>query len=132
MSLGDFLFPQAELKLVIAHSFETDIEAVRDKMSKEYLQSAARISLSTGNVKRLGLKEGDAVSVESKTGKVIVNAFPNEKLDDGLAVMPRSPWALSLVSIPPGGESVQLHGISVVVAKSNEKVTSLDSILEPL
>ncbi len=132
MSLGDFLFPQAELNLVIAHSFETDIEAVRDRTSAEYQLSAARISLSTGNLKRLGLKDGDAVSVESRTGKVIVSAFPDEKLKDGLAVMPRSPWALSLVSIPPGGESVQLHGIRVVVTKSNDKVTSLDSILEPL
>ncbi|MHA2380229.1 MAG: molybdopterin dinucleotide binding domain-containing protein [Candidatus Thorarchaeota archaeon] len=131
MSLGDFLFPQAELKLVIAHSFETDIESVRDKMSAGYLQSAARVSLSTGNLKRLGLKEGDAVSVESRAGKVVVNAFPDDKLEEGLAVMPRSPWALSLVAVPPDGESVQLHGIPVTVTKSNDKVTSLDSILEP-
>ncbi|MFX0045681.1 MAG: molybdopterin dinucleotide binding domain-containing protein [Candidatus Hermodarchaeota archaeon] len=131
MSLGDFLFPQVELKLVIAHSFETDIEAVRNKMSTEYLESAARVSLSTGNLKRLGLKEGDAVSVESKTGKVVVKAFPDEKLEDGLAVMPRSPWALSLVAVPSDGESVQLHGIPVAVTKSSDKVTSLDSILEP-
>ncbi|UCH03495.1 MAG: hypothetical protein JSW05_07805 [Candidatus Thorarchaeota archaeon] len=131
MSLGDFLFPQAELKLVIAHSFETDIEAVRNKMSTEYLESAARVSLSTGNLKRLGLKEGDSVSVESKTGKVVVKAFPDEKLEDGLAVMPRSPWALSLVAVPSDGEPVQLHGIPVAVTKSSDKVTSIDSILEP-
>ncbi|MFX1416070.1 MAG: molybdopterin dinucleotide binding domain-containing protein [Promethearchaeota archaeon] len=130
MSLGDFLFPQAELKLLIAHSFETDIESVRDKMSAEYLESAARVSLSIGNMKRLGLKEGEAVSVESKTGKVVVKAFPDDKLEESLAVMPRSPWALSLVAVPSDGESVQLHGIPVTVTKSNDKVTSIDSILE--
>ncbi|MFW9944945.1 MAG: hypothetical protein ACFFB7_08100, partial [Candidatus Sifarchaeia archaeon] len=68
---------------------------------------------------------------ESKTGKVVVSAFPDDKLEDGLAVMPRSPWALSLVAVPSDGESVQLHGISVIVTKSNDKVTPLDSILEP-
>ncbi|MFQ5833604.1 MAG: molybdopterin dinucleotide binding domain-containing protein [Candidatus Thorarchaeota archaeon] len=129
MSLGDFLFPQVELKLVISHSFETDIESVRNKASKEFQKLAARISLSKGNLQRLGLGEGDAVSVESMSGRIVVHAIPDDKLADDVAVMPRSPWALSLVAVPSDGAPVQLHDIQVTVTKSEDKVTSFDSIL---
>jgi formylmethanofuran dehydrogenase subunit D len=58
MALGDFLFPHADLKLVIAHSFEADVEAAKDSLSKEFTESAARVRLSLGDLKRLGLKDG--------------------------------------------------------------------------
>ena len=38
MALGDFLFPHADLKLVIARTFEADVESAKDILSKEFLE----------------------------------------------------------------------------------------------
>ena len=46
MALGDFLFPHADLKLVIARTFEADVESAKDILSKEFLDSAARVRLA--------------------------------------------------------------------------------------
>lgn len=129
MALGDFLFPHAELKLVIARSFETDIEAASDKTSKEYLDIAARVQLDEGDMKRLNVKDGDVVAVESKTATVLVRAFTNDRQSNGLAVMPQSPWAMALVSVPDDDSPPQMHGISVTVKASKESVTPLKSLL---
>ena len=130
MALGDFLFPHAELKLVVAHSFEVDVEAAKDSLSKEFLDSAARVRLSSGDLKRLGLKDGSHASVKSKTGLVVLAAYGDEKVPEGTAVIPYGPWALALVSVPKDEEAVKLHGVSVTVTKSDEAVTSLDGLFE--
>ena len=128
MALGDFLFPHAELKLVIARSFETDIEAVSDKTSKEYFEMAARVQLDEGDMKRLNIKDGDVVAIESETATVMVRAYTNTRESKGLAVMPQSPWAMALVSVPEDDSPPQLHGISVTVKTSKEGVTPVKAL----
>jgi formylmethanofuran dehydrogenase subunit D len=129
MALGDFLFPHAELKLVIARSFETDIEAVADKTSNEYLDIAARVQLEEGDMKRLNVKDGDVVAVESPTATVMVRAFTNNRQSNGLAVMSQSPWAMALVSVPDDDSPPRMHGISVTIKASKESVTPIKSLL---
>ncbi len=129
VALGDFLFPHAELKLVIARSFETDIKAVSDKTSKEYLDIAARVQLDEGDMKRLNVKDGDAVAIESKTAMVVVRAFKSTRKSTGLAVMTQSPWAMALVSVPEDDSPPQMHGIPITVKASKETVTSIKSLL---
>ena len=121
MALGDFLFPHAELKLVIARSFEIDIEAVSDKTSKEYLGLAARVLLDDGDMKRLNLKDGDGVKIESKTASIVVQAVTNKRQSEGLAVMPYSPWAMALVDAPRDEAPPQMHGISVTIKGTKER-----------
>ena len=128
MALGDFLFPHADLKLVIAHSFEADVEAVKDSLSKEFLDSAARVRLNLGDLKRLGLKDGGHASVKSKTGHVVLVAYGDEKVPEGSAVIPYGPWALALVAVPKEEDAVQLHGVPVTVTRSDDDVTSLDGL----
>lgn len=130
MALGDFLFPHADLKLIVARSFETDIESVKDKLSSDYQDSAAVVRLNIGDLKRLGLKEGNRASVKNKTGEIIVSAVGDEKVPEGAAIVPYGPWALALVSAPEDGTPPQLHGVSVTVTRSDEKVTSLEKLLE--
>ncbi|MFW9965751.1 MAG: molybdopterin dinucleotide binding domain-containing protein [Candidatus Thorarchaeota archaeon] len=130
MALGDFLFPHLDLKLVIAHSFEVDIEAERDKSSKEYQDLAARASFSKSDFQKLGIKEGGSVKIKSKAGQVVVGGFVDERLENGVASVPRGPWALSLVAVPTDGSPPKMHGIQVTATKTEEKVTSLDSLLE--
>jgi formylmethanofuran dehydrogenase subunit D len=130
MALGDFLFPHADLKLVVAHSFEADVEATKDALSKEFLDSAARVRLSVGDLQRLGLKDGSHASVKSKTGQVVLVAYGDDKVPEGTAVIPYGPWALALVAVPKDDDAAQLHAIPVTVTKSEDEVTSLDGLLE--
>jgi formylmethanofuran dehydrogenase subunit D len=129
LSLGDFLFPKLELKLVIAHSSDTEIKAARGKTSDEYIDSAARIRLNESDLKRLNLKENDVVEVKTKTGKIVVSAYIDEGVNSGMAVIPYSPWALALVDLPSDSSNIQLHGIRIEVSKTEEKITSLDELL---
>ncbi|MHA2024366.1 MAG: molybdopterin dinucleotide binding domain-containing protein [Candidatus Thorarchaeota archaeon] len=128
--MGDFLFPHADLKLIVARSFETDIESVKDKFSSNYQESAAVVRLNLGDLKRLGLKDGSAASVKTKAGEIIVKAVGDEKVPEGAAIVPYGPWALALVSVPKDRSPPQLHGVSVTVTRSDEKVTSFEKLLE--
>ena len=130
MALGDFLFPHAELNLVIARSFESDIESVRDKQSQEYIDTTALIRLHSSDLKRLGLKDEKQASVKSDVGSVVVRAFGDDKIPEGSAVMPYGPWALSLVSVPTDGSPPQFHGVKITVTKSDDSVTSVASLFD--
>lgn len=130
MALGDFLFPHADLKLVIARSFEADVESTKNIQSKEFLDSAARVRLSKGDLQRLGLKDGGHANIKSKAGSIVVAAYGDEKVPEGSAVVPYGPWALSLVSVPEDDSAPQLHGVSVTVSRSDDKITPLEALLE--
>lgn len=130
MALGDFLFPHAELKLIVARSFETDVESVKNRFSSEYQDRAAVIRLNSGDLKRLGLKDGKSASVKAKAGSIVVSAVGDDKVPEGAAVVPYGPWALSLVLTPEDGSPPQLHGVSVTVTRTDEKVTSLEKLFE--
>ncbi|MHA1959509.1 MAG: molybdopterin dinucleotide binding domain-containing protein [Candidatus Thorarchaeota archaeon] len=128
MSLGDFLFPDVQLKLAIVHSFEADIESVAHSTSESYVDSAAIVWLNKSDFQKIGLKDGDVVSVKTGSRSVNVQAYKREDARAGLAVMPRGPWSLSLVDIPNDYSPVQLHGLPVSVTRSSESVTSLESL----
>jgi formylmethanofuran dehydrogenase subunit D len=130
MALGDFLFPNADLKLVVARSFEADVESAKDILSMEFLNVAARVRLSKGDLQRLGLKDGGHVSIKSKTGNVVLAAYVDEKVPENTAVIPYGPWALALVPVPKDDTPPQLHGISVTVARSDDDITPLEKLLE--
>ena len=130
MALGDFLFPHADLKLVVARSFEADVESTKDILSKEFLDKAARVRLSKGNLQRLGLKDGGHASVKSKAGNIVLVAYGDETVPEGSAVIPYGPWALALVSVPKDDSAPQFHGVSVTVTRSDDEVTPLEALLE--
>ena len=130
MALGDFLFPHADLKLIVARSFETDIESVKDKFSSEYQDSAAVVRLNTGDLKRLGLKDGNNANLKANAGSVVVSAIGDDKVPEGVAIVPYGPWALVFVSVPEQDSPPQLHGVAVTVTRTDEKVISLEKLLE--
>ncbi len=130
MALGDFLFPHADLKLIVARSFETDIESVKGKFSTEYQENAALVRMNKGDLQRLGLKDGSTARVKAKAGSIVVRTIGDEKVPEGSAVVPYGPWALALVSVPENGSPPQLHGVSITVTRTDEKVTSTDELLE--
>jgi formylmethanofuran dehydrogenase subunit D len=125
MSLGDFLFPNVELKLVIVRSFKTDIEATRGTSSDKYAMETAVVHLHHSDMQKLSLKEGSTVSLKSQSGNVVVRATVDDKTPEGYAVMPQGPWALALVAIPEGKSPPTLHGIAVTATRSTEDITSV-------
>ena len=130
MALGDFLFSHTEFKLVITRSFEVDIEAARGKNSDDYSKIASLIQLHKSDFQRLSLKDGDRVAVKSKSGSINVLAKIGEKMEEGIVVMPYGPWSLALVSIPSDDAPPQLHGIEISISRSDEPITSIDSLLD--
>ncbi len=132
MVLGDLLFPNIKMRLIISHAFDADVESAKDKFSPEYQSAAAKVTLSKGDMQKLSLKDGRTVQVKSAIGDVIVQVFVDDKGRDGIAVMPYGPWALSLIDVPKDGSPPQLHGISVTLTKSDNDVTPLLDLLQPL
>jgi formylmethanofuran dehydrogenase subunit D len=131
MALGDFLFPNAELKLVIVRSFRTDIESVKGVPSQEYTTETAIVRLNNNDLRRLSLKEGSTVSLKSSCGTVVVRAINDEKTPEGSAIMPHGPWALALVAIPENDSPPILHGIAITATRSKEDITSLETLFGP-
>lgn len=130
MSLGDFLFPNVELKLIIARSFKTDIEVARGIPSDRYTNETAIVRLHHSDMQKLSLKEGSTVSLKSSSGSVVVKAIADDKTPEGHAVMPQGLWALALVAIPEGTSPPAKHGIAVIATRSTEDITSIESLLD--
>ncbi len=131
MALGDFLFPHLNAKLVIARSFESDIESVQDKFTEEYQKTTALVRLNTDDLKRLGLKDDMNVEVKAKDAKVVVRVVGDSKVRPETAVMIHGPWALALVSMPEDNSPPQLHGMQVSISKTEDEITSIQKLVEP-
>jgi len=130
MALGDFLFPNAELKLVIVRSFKTDVESARGIPSEKYAAETAVVWLNNKDMRRLSVKEGGSISLKSPSGAVVVSAIIDDKTPEGSALMPYGPWALALVAIPEDNSPPILHGIEITASRSTEDVTSLDVLFD--
>jgi formylmethanofuran dehydrogenase subunit D len=130
MSLGDFLFPNVELKLIIVRAFKTDIEATRGIPSDRYTNETAVVHLHHSDMQKLSLKEQSSVSLKSPSGSVVVKAIADDKTPEGCAVMPQGPWALALVAIPEGTSPPTKHGIAVTATRSTEDITSVENLLD--
>ncbi len=131
MALGDFLFPNVELQLIIVRSYKSDIESAKDVISKDYKTEAATVRLNSKDMQRLSVKEGYNVKLNSKNGTVIVKGIIDDKTPEGSAVMPHGPWAMSLVAIPENNSPPKLSGISVTASRSDESITSIETLLNP-
>jgi formylmethanofuran dehydrogenase subunit D len=131
MALGDFLFPNAELKLVIVRSFKTDVESARGIPSEKFTTETAIVRLNNNDMRRLSVKEGGSINLKSPSGTVVVKAIIDEKTPEGSAIMPLGPWALSLVAIPEDNIPPVLHGIAVTATRSDDDITSLEALLGP-
>ena len=62
MGLRDFLYPQLEVRLVLARALDVDeAQASQGSLSKQYQECAARITISSRDAQRLNLEEGQLV-----------------------------------------------------------------------
>jgi formylmethanofuran dehydrogenase subunit D len=124
LALRDFLYPSIELSLILARSFTVDkIASLHGTASDAFQNVAARILLNPRDMQRLGLSEGDAVEVSSKTKLVIVQVQLDEATPEGLGVMPPSPWVFALIT-----ESKITQGTTITVKPTKKTITPFDSL----
>ena len=98
MALRDFLYPQLEVRLLLARALDVDeVQVSQGSLSKEYEEVAARITISVRDAQRLGIKEGNFIEVSSEVGNVIVRTQLKENQPEGIVVMQPSPWAYAVI-----------------------------------
>lgn len=124
MGLRDFLYPQLEVRLVLARVLDVDEAHVsQGSLSKSYQECAARITISSRDAQRLNLEEGHLVEVNSDNGQVVVRAKLQENQPEGMVVMPPSPWAFAVIEA-----MVPSQGTMVTIKPSKGKITPIDKL----
>lgn len=104
----------------------------KSRYSDEYRKLSAQIILDKSDMARLGLKDGQNVSVENGVGRIIVAAKTSD--DDphpGLAFMTNSPWSNHLVRDDMCDMGIpELKNIAAKVSPSKESVTEISELLQ--
>ena len=119
MALRDFLYPQLEVRLLLARALDVDEAQVsQGTLSKEYEEVAARITISVRDAQRLGIKEGNFIEVSSEVGNVIVRTQLKENQPEGIVVMQPSPWAYAVIE-----SMVPSQGTEVIIKPSKGPIT---------
>ena len=104
----------------------------KGRYSEEYRKLSAQIILDKGDMARLGVNDGQNVSIANDISRVIVAAKVSD--DDphpGLAFMTNSPWSNQLVrdDICDMGMP-EFKGIVAKVTPSGERVTEISELLK--
>ncbi len=85
------------------------------KTHKEYFDACSYCELNSSDLVKLGVSEGDNLSVTTEFGDVSVFAKANDGNPDGLAFIPMGPWANAVLSPDthgcgmPGFKGVPAH-----------------------
>ncbi len=104
----------------------------KSRYSDEYRKLSAQIILDKGDMAKLGIKDGQNVSVENETGRIVVAAkLSDDDPHPGLAFMTNSPWSNHLVRDDICDMSIpELKNIAAKVSPSSENVTKISELLQ--
>ncbi|MDO8056420.1 MAG: molybdopterin dinucleotide binding domain-containing protein [Candidatus Hermodarchaeota archaeon] len=124
MGLRDFLYPQLEVRLIIARALDADAAQMgTGTLSPEFQELAARIKVAPGDAKRLNLQDGASIEVNSKTGQVVVRVQIEEEQPEGIVVMQPGPWAFAVIDSMQSSQNTK-----VVIKPSQDAVTSIQEL----
>ena len=125
---------EAEITIVTFRDIFQNEAEKKGRFTDEYRDLSARIIMDRQDMARLGLKDGQKVSVSAQNdaGSVVVAAKTSE--DDphpGLAFMTSSPWANQLVSDNVGEAAILcLKRIRAKVAPTEDVITQITELLQ--
>ena len=103
------------------------------KTSESYVKSVNHVQLSPDDAAKMKLKEGGAVSVETRHGSVVVNWKPSKELEPGMAFFPYGPWANQVYGYETEGTGMPIFkGIDATVAPSKGKVKSIEELVKSM
>ncbi|MEM2319715.1 MAG: molybdopterin dinucleotide binding domain-containing protein [Candidatus Bathyarchaeia archaeon] len=86
--------PTLKVTLITGRTIEQGVGKEHGKSSKEYVESVSVCYIDPEDLKRLGVKEGENVSVSTKFGMVVVRAVKSiRNPHPGVIFIPYGPWA---------------------------------------
>jgi formylmethanofuran dehydrogenase subunit D len=125
----------AKLKvtLVSGRTTQQGVGLEEGKTSDNYVESVNHIQLCPEDATGMKLKEGEAVSVKTKHGSVVVNWQPSKELESGMAFFPYGPWANQVYGYETEGTGMPIFkGIEATVAPAKRKVKSIEELVKSL
>ncbi len=103
--------------------------AARRRDPAAYQQRSAVVGLSPQDMKALGVKSGDALSLSNPRGEVVVMAQADAHCPPGHGLMPLSPYANRLSSYDPDLSPLpDFKNIPVTAQPTASGVTPLDQV----
>ena len=98
--------------------FQTEAKLKHGKFSREYQDLSAVILLDSGDLKKIGVKDGDFVEIKSEEMNVVVAAKESEEEHSGIGYMPESAWS-NIIGVCP---------VSATVSRSQQEISVIDEL----
>jgi formylmethanofuran dehydrogenase subunit D len=125
--------PKINVTLVSGRTAQQGVGLEEGKTSESYVKSVNHVQLSPDDAAKMKLKEGDAVSVETRHGSVVVNWKPSKELEPGMAFFPYGPWANQVYGYETEGTGMPMFkGIDATVTPSKGKVKSIEELVKSM
>ncbi|MCX6668821.1 MAG: hypothetical protein NTV25_03315 [Methanothrix sp.] len=123
---------EAEVTIVAFQDIFQNEARKKGIYTDEYRQLSAQIILDKQDITRLGVKDGQRISVKNEVGGVVVAAkISDDDPHPGLAFMINSPWFNQLVRDDVCDTSIPgFKRIAARVSPSEENVTQISEILQ--
>jgi formylmethanofuran dehydrogenase subunit D len=125
----------AKLKVILVsgRTSQQGVGLEEGKTSESYVKSVNHVQLCPDDAAKMKLKEGDAVSVETRHGSVVVRWVPSKELESGMAFFPYGPWANQVYGYETMGTGMPMFkGIEAEVAPSKGEVKSIEELVKSL
>ena len=124
---------EMKITLISGRTANQGIGLEEGKLSKKYAESVNHVQLNLDDAEKMSLKSGDRVKVSTDNGSVTVNWAPEKGLDSGYVFFPYGPWANQVFASSTSSTGMPImKGIPAAIEPSDEKVLSLDEIVEKL
>jgi len=85
--------------LLTGRTIEQGVGKEQGKASREYIEACSMVYMDGGDMKKLGLKDGQNVQITTPNGSVVLRAVKYPRASTpGLVYIPYGPWANAIVS----------------------------------
>lgn len=85
--------------LLTGRTIEQGVGKEQGKASREYFEACSMVYMDGGDMKKLGLKDGQNVQITTPNGSVVLRAVKYPRASTpGLVYIPYGPWANAIVS----------------------------------
>ena len=119
--------------LVSGRTAQQGVGLEEGKTSDNYVKSVNHVQLCPDDAEKMKLKEGSAVSVETRYGSVVVYWRPSKELKPGMVFFPYGPWANQVYGYETEGTGMPIFkGIEATVSPAKGKVKSIEELVKSL
>ncbi len=122
-----------KVKLVSGRTAQQGVGLEEGKTSDSYVNSVNHVQLCPEDAAKMKLEEGDAVSVKTQYGSVVVNWKPSKELEAGMAFFPYGPWANQVYGCETEGTGMPMFkALDATVSPSKGKVKTIEALVKSL